>query len=487
MDSDKDHQLDDADHIIDEALAIAGKHAYLYVGIILTMARNLIRMGKLETAKKSLHEAFVIACETDRDRLIYFTQMFAEAGDLDAAKKAADVVFAAAREEPESGRRTIDWAGVVEVMLVVGKINEALAAVRMIEDTFSQPYTYVAIIEAVKPFEDQAAVKAVIDEGLAALRKMTPLAAQGYHTMRFAVALARLGKTEEAKTVFDEASFITRKIEDATARAWGLLRIIEALGKDERLDEAIPLLDELSGLVGEAEYSRNLPERIIDLAQAQARFGRMAQAERVLTEGVAVLRKLTDPEAQANGLISLAGAMSRFGLEAETIKALDEALAAVQRMDSSHGMEIIITFTILMARIRLLTNVGKIEQALAMAHACEKPQDKIGAFKMIATAMSNAGRIEEAKSLIEETLALTRKTEYPSYAYFCPTVDDQFWTLISLARMLVEIGKIEEAGMVALEAQALSPKGYSAEDEVRGLIAVAEILNGTISSAYCRR
>jgi tetratricopeptide (TPR) repeat protein len=361
-------------------------------------------------------------------------------------------------------------------MLLVGKINEALIAARMINETYGRPRAFIWIAEAIMRIEDKDEAKAIIDEGLAATGNIPDLQNRLSYISPFYIALTTIEKVDDAKRVFDEASIMVRKIGNPRTRVGGLLSLFESQVKVGKLDEAATILDELYSLMRKVVNPAIIPGDFILLAQAKAKLGKEDEAKRLLNEGSAALQKITNVVRQGKGQVELAKTMIQFGMIDEASKTLDDALSSARTFNQYMAYRGDYRYDIIMEVVSALAKIRKLEYALTLAHSLETADSKISTFTGIAKAMSDAGRIEEAKRLIDDTLVLARKTEQPSFS--CHPVDGyQARTLTSLAEILVKIGKTEEARIVALEALAGARNIHHSEDRVPALIVVAEVLD----------
>jgi len=91
MHSDKENQLDDVDSIIEEAMIYVGKARFDQSHLYLSISRGLVRMGKIEAAKKAI-------------QYLQFTEgLFTFAGLLPISKLSG--YFCSARFWSRSGRQ----------------------------------------------------------------------------------------------------------------------------------------------------------------------------------------------------------------------------------------------------------------------------------------------------------------------------------------------------------------------------------------------
>lgn len=478
-----EHNLDDANSIIEEAMISAGQpiDPDTQSHLLIIVFDSLVRMGKIGTAKKAADMAFAADRKIDHAYsrgwgLVATTKALVQCGDTEAAKMAADESFAAALQVKEPGPQSAVLVEVVKAMLLVGKINEALIAARMIDETYARPRAFIWIAEAIMRIEDKDEAKAIIDEGLAATGNIPDLLNRLSYISPFYIALTTIERADDAKRVFDEISIMVRKIENPRTRVWGLLSLFESQVKVGKLDEAATILDELYSLMLKVVNPAIIPGDFILLAQAKAKLGKEGEAKRLLNEGSAALQKITDVVRQGKGQVELAKTMIQFGMIDEASNILDDALSSAPTFNQSMASRGDYCYDIIMEIVSALAKIRKLEYALTIASGLKTSDARIRAFRKIARALFDARRIEEAKRLIDDTLVLARKTKEPSFScHSCPGYQAE--TLASIAEILVKIEKTEEARMVALEALAGARNISYSEDRVPALIYVAEVLD----------
>jgi hypothetical protein len=102
-----EHNLDDANSIIEEAMISAGQPIYpnTQSHLLIIVFDSLVRMGKVETAKKAADMAFAADRKIENPytrgwRLVATTKALVQCGNTEAAKKAA-----AMRHSPLRSRR----------------------------------------------------------------------------------------------------------------------------------------------------------------------------------------------------------------------------------------------------------------------------------------------------------------------------------------------------------------------------------------------
>lgn len=407
----KENRIDDVDSVIEEAIISASKTDNHCANLII-ISRTLIRVKRIEKAQEILHRAFAIDRETNQHWLSHFPSYFADVGDIKTAKRVFYEIAGCGPDQHKPDHMDEILTQSARSLAFAGYIREALSYARMIYSAQSRSEVFASIADELIRGENKADARIVINEGLTTVRTISDLSYRSYITGRFGAALNAIGEVEEARKVFNEGLIIARKIEDPTERAKRLLGLFGALDKEVWRDEAAALLDELYNHA----RMHNLQE-FIKAAEAQSKFGRRDEAERVLVQRIAILHDIVDPYAYAS-LIELAKEVSRLGMEDKINRALDAEFAV------AHGLEC----------------VGQ----------------KIDTFKGLATIMSLVGRIEEAKILIEDAVDLSRKPEYVGRSgglggLLCGEPNYRTITLISLARMLIDIGKKEEARKVAFE------------------------------------
>jgi len=114
-----------------------------------------------------------------------------------------------------------------------------------------------------------------------------------------------------------------------------------------------------------------------------------------------------------------------------------------------------------------MARFGQVGRALDYARLIMSPTQKASALSAIATTLAEAGRMEEAREVLEETLEVARSFKWH---------EEEASTLSAVASALAEAGRMEEAREVLEEALEVARSIEWHEAEARALSAVATAL-----------
>ena len=262
---------------------------------------------------------------------------------------------------------------------------------------------------ALKETSIELAKQGKIEESIACARGFSGLSYKSMALKEISTELAKQGKIEEAVSAMRESLACARAISDESKKSRALKEISTELAKQGKIEEAATAMQEslacARGIIDESYKSTALKEISTELAKQ----GKVEEAVSAMHESLAYARGIIDESYKSRALMKISTELAKQGKIEEAASVMQESLACARRFN----------FTF------LTRDSGR-----------SKESYKSAALIQISTELAKQGKIEEAASAMQESLA---------FAADISDMSNKSSALIKISTELAKQGKIEEA------------------------------------------
>jgi hypothetical protein len=347
----------------------------------------------------------------------------AAAGDLNQARRLAANAETTARAQTEPHWRALALAEVAHARAAAGDLKQAEALARAITDPFPQALALAAVAQVIAAGyvgrDERLAAEA---EALARARPSTPFEATQRRDalIGLANATAATGELDRARRLVADAEALARDHTDPCWQAYYLADVAQVVAAIGEIDRARRLVADAEGLVRGATDSFK-HQALAKVAQAATAVD---DVERAQALGRITIGSTHSWQAQGPNVRAVRG-----GGDFDRAEALARAITDPRRQERA-----------LLEIAEVATSTGDLRRAETLARAITDPHFQARALAGIAQLVATAGDLGQA-----ETLA--RAITDPHH---------QARALAGIAQLMAATGKVDHAGRLTADAEALA-------------------------------